>query len=234
MRGRWSWGASFIVLQGIVWIIVGPLTRPLLLWARRTRLMSHGCRDGVRRWSPKDCARVRHRRSMGCGARRRSHGGGGACLPGPDSPFPRPRDCGWRWGLASCSLVSGSGLLEQRHGSTCTARRSTMVTRTCMQHEGSDHSHSHVHSSNSHFRHRHLTTLVGAFHGLAGTAPLVALLPVTMISDIWAAFGYPRRLVSAPRCPWAFTERSPPPRPNGRPYPLPLHTDWLWQRPSPV
>ncbi len=101
-------------------------------------------------------------------------------------------------------------------------------------HEGSDHSHSHVHSSNSHFRHRHLTTLVGAFHGLAGTAPLVALLPVTMISDIWAAFGYPRRLVSAPRCPWAFTERSPPPRPNGRPYPLPLHTDWLWQRPSPV
>ncbi len=57
-------------------------------------------------------------------------------------------------------------------------------------HEGSDHSHSHVHSSNSHFRHRHLTTLVGAFHGLAGTAPLVALLPVTMISDIWAAFGY--------------------------------------------
>ncbi len=31
---------------------------------------------------------------------------------------------------------------------------------------------------------------MGAIHGLAGTAPVVALIPVILIPDIWAAVGY--------------------------------------------
>jgi hypothetical protein len=31
---------------------------------------------------------------------------------------------------------------------------------------------------------------VGAIHGLAGTAPVVALIPVTLMPSSWAALGY--------------------------------------------
>ncbi len=51
------------------------------------------------------------------------------------------------------------------------------------------HRHSHGHADPSR-RHRHLSTLVGAIHGLAGTAPVVALIPVTLIPSDWAALGY--------------------------------------------
>lgn len=39
-------------------------------------------------------------------------------------------------------------------------------------------------------RHAHLSTVVGAIHGLAGTAPVVALVPVTLMPDVGAALGY--------------------------------------------
>ena len=46
--------------------------------------------------------------------------------------------------------------------------------------EGHPHSHTHTHG----------TTWVGAFHGLAGTAGFLALLPVAFISSPWLAGGY--------------------------------------------
>lgn len=66
------------------------------------------------------------------------------------------------------------------------------------QHGGHAHLHSHPPRDHPHHhrdaatarRHRHLSTLVGAVHGLAGTAPVVALIPVTLLSPTWAALGY--------------------------------------------
>ncbi len=49
--------------------------------------------------------------------------------------------------------------------------------------------HEHRHAAPGR-RHRHLSTLIGAAHGLAGTAPVVALVPVTLISDMRLALGY--------------------------------------------
>ncbi len=67
-----------------------------------------------------------------------------------------------------------------------------------VQHGG--HAHLHTHSPKLHphshddvdvtRRHRHLSTLVGAVHGLVGTAPIVALIPVTLIANPWTATGY--------------------------------------------
>ncbi|UCF39942.1 MAG: sulfite exporter TauE/SafE family protein [Gemmatimonadota bacterium] len=54
---------------------------------------------------------------------------------------------------------------------------------------GQPHQHSHSHADPGK-RHRHLSTLVGAIHGLAGTAPVVALIPVTVMPNTWAAIGY--------------------------------------------
>jgi ABC-type nickel/cobalt efflux system permease component RcnA len=55
-----------------------------------------------------------------------------------------------------------------------------------------EHEHSHEESRHSHevSRHGHLSTLVGAVHGLAGTAPIVALIPVTLLTGFWPAIGY--------------------------------------------
>lgn len=56
-------------------------------------------------------------------------------------------------------------------------------------HSPAQHPHSHAHHDPAR-RHRHLSTLVGAVHGLAGTAPVVALIPVTLIPNTWAALAY--------------------------------------------
>ncbi|MSR07225.1 MAG: hypothetical protein EXR93_09200 [Gemmatimonadetes bacterium] len=50
------------------------------------------------------------------------------------------------------------------------------------------HHHDHVHAPET--RHAHLSTLVGAVHGLAGSAPVVALVPVTLMPSLGAALGY--------------------------------------------
>lgn len=56
-------------------------------------------------------------------------------------------------------------------------------------HDPAHHPHRHRHVDPAR-RHRHLSTLVGAVHGLAGTAPVIALLPVTLIESPAAAIGY--------------------------------------------
>lgn len=67
-------------------------------------------------------------------------------------------------------------------------------------HHHGGHAHLHAHPPETHphshdradptRRHRHLATAVGAVHGLAGTAPLVALVPVTLLPGHWAALTY--------------------------------------------
>lgn len=53
------------------------------------------------------------------------------------------------------------------------------------------HQHHHAHAPpRNTARHAHLSTIVGAIHGLAGTAPVVALVPVTLMPDIGTALGY--------------------------------------------
>lgn len=49
------------------------------------------------------------------------------------------------------------------------------------------HGHEHVDSGK---HHRHGSTLVGAVHGLAGSAPVVALIPVALMDNLVSAFGY--------------------------------------------
>ena len=48
------------------------------------------------------------------------------------------------------------------------------------------HAVRHEHSPGS----AHLSTMVGAVHGLSGTAPVVALIPVTLMPSLGAALGY--------------------------------------------
>ena len=57
-------------------------------------------------------------------------------------------------------------------------------------HAPSAHPHQHRHTAHDAHHHRHLSTLIGAAHGLAGTGPVVALIPVTMLEHPGAAIGY--------------------------------------------
>lgn len=68
-------------------------------------------------------------------------------------------------------------------------------------HEGHAHLHTHAagsarhgHSHHGHTEaarhHRHLPTIIGALHGLAGTVPAVALIPVTLMPSKMAALAY--------------------------------------------
>lgn len=50
--------------------------------------------------------------------------------------------------------------------------------------------HEHHHEDGRHRRHQHTSTFLGAVHGVAGTAPVIALIPVTMISQATAAMAY--------------------------------------------
>lgn len=52
------------------------------------------------------------------------------------------------------------------------------------------HRHEHPDQSLQVRRHRHLSTVVGALHGLAGTAPVVALVPVTLLPGKLPALMY--------------------------------------------
>jgi len=65
------------------------------------------------------------------------------------------------------------------------------------QHDGmSDHAHWHshqqdksMHNKDAH-KHAHTPVFVGVLHGVAGSAPLLVLLPVTKISSPWLGFSY--------------------------------------------
>lgn len=52
------------------------------------------------------------------------------------------------------------------------------------------HGHGHHAAAPHQRRHRHLSTAVGAVHGLAGTAPVVALIPVALMPDLSTALVY--------------------------------------------
>ncbi|MBI2402573.1 MAG: hypothetical protein HYV20_07530 [Gemmatimonadetes bacterium] len=54
----------------------------------------------------------------------------------------------------------------------------------------SPHVHEHPPRADPNRRHRHLSTVVGAVHGLAGTVPVVALIPVTLMASKAAAIAY--------------------------------------------
>ena len=57
-------------------------------------------------------------------------------------------------------------------------------------HDPTQHPHHHHQHHHDRTRHRHLSTLIGAAHGLAGTGPIVALIPVAMIERPLVAVGY--------------------------------------------
>ena len=57
-------------------------------------------------------------------------------------------------------------------------------------HDGIEHVHFHSHEHGVHHRHRHSMVLVGAAHGLAGTASVLVLIPVTMSDSVLSAVIY--------------------------------------------
>jgi len=86
----------------------------------------------------------------------------------------------WAWRNASRLHLHG----PERHGGHAHLHT----------HQGSASGHEHGHrespGSASKHRHAHLSTLVGAVHGLSGTAPVVALIPVTLMPSLAAAVAY--------------------------------------------
>lgn len=62
--------------------------------------------------------------------------------------------------------------------------------------DGTAHTHLHAHPTDPgephprEHRHRHAATAFGALHGLAGTAPVVALIPVTSVDTAAAGIAY--------------------------------------------
>ncbi|GAB1269549.1 hydantoin utilization protein A [Aurantivibrio infirmus] len=62
-------------------------------------------------------------------------------------------------------------------------------------HEGHNHQHSHIdNKNNTHHvavkHHQHLPTAMGALHGLAGSAPVLALIPITLLVEFKQAIIY--------------------------------------------
>jgi hypothetical protein len=122
------------------------------------------------------------------------------------SRHPRPREAlafGVRWGLGHSAAILGVGLvlillrlqipeavvrgLEFGVGGMLLALGLWLLwtllhgrAHELVSHEGHVHSHSH----------RGATTWVGVAHGLAGTAPLIALLPVALSRSPWSAGAY--------------------------------------------
>ena len=58
-------------------------------------------------------------------------------------------------------------------------------------HDGlSDHAHWHSHQKKDTHQHNHAPVLVGMLHGVAGSAPLFVLLPLSKLSSPWLGVGY--------------------------------------------
>ncbi len=122
------------------------------------------------------------------------------------SRHPRPREAlafGVRWGLGHSAAILGVGLvlillrlqipevvvrgLEFGVGGMLLALGLWLLwtllhgrAHELVSHKGNPHTHSH----------RGATTWVGVAHGLAGTAPLIALLPVALSRSPWSAGAY--------------------------------------------
>ena len=58
------------------------------------------------------------------------------------------------------------------------------------EHDGVRHAHLHSHAGGGHHAHTHAPTLVGVLHGLAGTASVVVVIPVTVLASAWVAALY--------------------------------------------
>jgi nickel/cobalt transporter (NicO) family protein len=122
---------------------------------------------------------------------------------------PRPAQAlgfGVRWGVGHSGAILGVGLVLVVLG----IRLPTRVTQSLefgvgalllclglwllwhLLHEGA-HAAAHAHGEAHAHGHAHAhggSLWVGVAHGLAGSAPLVALLPVTLIRSQWLAAGY--------------------------------------------
>lgn len=57
-------------------------------------------------------------------------------------------------------------------------------------HDGVEHVHFHSHAESVHHRHRHSMFMVGAAHGLAGTASVLVLIPLALGQSLIAAALY--------------------------------------------
>ncbi len=57
-------------------------------------------------------------------------------------------------------------------------------------HDGIEHAHFHSHAVENHHRHRHSMFMVGAAHGLAGTASVLILIPLTLSQSLLAAAAF--------------------------------------------
>ncbi len=58
------------------------------------------------------------------------------------------------------------------------------------EHDGVRHAHLHSHAAAPHHNHSHAPTLVGVVHGLAGTASLFVVVPVSAVASPWVAAAY--------------------------------------------
>ncbi|GJQ21298.1 MAG: hydantoin utilization protein A [Bacteroidia bacterium] len=58
------------------------------------------------------------------------------------------------------------------------------------EHDGVEHIHFHSHFQKADHRHRHSMFLVGAAHGLAGTASVLVLVPITLSQSLLASAAF--------------------------------------------
>lgn len=54
-------------------------------------------------------------------------------------------------------------------------------------HDGTEHAHFHSHKHGEHHSHKHSMFLIGATHGLAGTASVMVLIPITLTQSLLVA-----------------------------------------------
>ncbi|MGH1470541.1 MAG: hypothetical protein ACRBCS_05070 [Cellvibrionaceae bacterium] len=59
-----------------------------------------------------------------------------------------------------------------------------------LTHDHKNYMHHHAHKSPIEKHHQHLPTAMGALHGLAGSAPVLALIPITLLDDFQHAIFY--------------------------------------------
>ena len=95
---------------------------------------------------------------------------------------------GWLERVVGVSLILLGGWV------VATAR--TLHAHAHVHPDGTAHTHLHAHPAaesadhSEQHRHRHAATAFGALHGLAGTAPVVALIPVTSVDSAGAGIAY--------------------------------------------
>jgi nickel/cobalt exporter len=83
------------------------------------------------------------------------------------------------------------GVVLVAFGVWTASRARTLHAHEHRHDDGTLHAHLHAHGAkHSTHDHRHGATLMGVLHGLAGTVPVLALLPITRLDSPAMAFGY--------------------------------------------